>query len=271
MTDRILLSADRKNFDECVELAVEFGLGIEVMAFAYPDVLDGNWEHTLETYRTLLRYVPGPVTVHGPFMDMVSGSLDTRINQVCYQRYQHAIHIASELDAKYVVFHANYIGSLHNTAYREGWHQRNVIFWYPLAEYARERGLTITLENMWEYEPSIIANVLREVNHANLKACLDVGHTRVFGDPSHTLQDWIATMQPWLAHMHVNNNNGNLDEHHGFDWENGVLDYNEIVPQLQAIKPQPVITLEMYHVNDMLQSLRYFQQEPSLEDKHNIP
>jgi len=258
VTHRILLSADRHNIEDCIDLAREFNLGIEVMAFAYPDVLDGNWENTVATYRTLLRYVPGMVTLHGPFMDMVSGSPDGRINQVCYQRYQHALHIAAELGAKIVVFHANFIGSLHNVPYRKGWHDRNVPFWASLAEYAHGLGLTIAIENMWEFDPTIITDLLRAVNHPSLRACLDVGHTYVFSDKQYTLQDWLRELEPWLIHSHMNNNNGILDEHYGFGWSEGVLNYRDILQQIDRLTAPPSIVLEMYHVADMRESLRYF-------------
>jgi sugar phosphate isomerase/epimerase len=261
MADSVLLTAERTNLEECIQLAYERGLGLELMAFAYPDVLDGNWKHTLSTYRTILRRVPGPITLHGPFLDMVGGSLDERINQVCFQRYQQAIHIASELESGVVNLHANFIGSLHNDFYREGWHKRNVEFWYPLAEYAESRGVTVAMENMWEFEPGIIADLLKEVNHPHLKACLDVGHAHVFGDKEYSIQDWFDKMEPWLIHMHVNNNNGEIDEHHGFDWENGVLDYHDILKKIHALKTQPTIVLEMWEVEDMRNSLHYFKLE----------
>ena len=256
--DNVQIMADRNNIEECIDLAVEYDLGVEVMAFSYPDVLDGNWQNTVSTYRNLLRHVPGNISLHGPFMDMASGSPDTRINQVCYQRYQQSIHIAAELGASLVNLHANFIGALHNPVYREGWHKRNVIFWFPLAEYAREHDITITIENMWEFEPGIIADLLREINHSHLKACIDVGHAYLFGDNDYTTQDWLDTMKPWLAHMHLNNNNGILDEHHGFDWENGILDYHDILARIRALKIDPSMVLEMWQVKDMRDSLHYF-------------
>jgi len=256
--DNILLTADRNNLEEVIDLAIEFNLGTEIMAFAYPDILDGNWRNTIATYRTFLRRVPGPVTLHGPFMDMASGSPDTRISQVVFQRYQHAIRIAAELEINLVVLHANYIGSLHNSAYREGWHRRNVSFWFPLAEIARENGVTIAMENMWEFEPSIIADLLREINHSHLQACVDVGHTLIFGDNDYTIEDWLTTMEPWLIHLHMNNNNGIIDEHYGFDWEQGVLNYHDILPKVRKLTRKPSMVLEMYHAKDMRDSLHYF-------------
>lgn len=257
--DRVLLTADRNNIEACIALAQEHTLGIEVMTFAYPDILDGEWEREVQKYKRMLRAVPGMITMHGPFIDMVSGSPDPRINQVCFQRYKHAIHIASELGAEIVVLHANFIGSLHNDTYRQGWHQRNLTFWNGVAETAREAGVTIALENMWEFDPSIIADVLREINHPNLMACLDVGHSFVFSDSGYSLQDWLRTLRPWLIHTHLNNNNGIIDEHYGLDWEKGVLNYNEILPLLRGLPHPPNMVLEMYHVQDMRNSLYYFQ------------
>src|SRR5215213_5451815 len=143
MGDRVLLSASRSNIQDCVELAIEKGLGIELMAFAFPDVLDGEWRNAMNEHKAILRPLQGALTLHGPFMDMVSGSPDPRINAVCVARYSHAIRIAAELGAKQVVFHANFIGSLHNTFYREGWHKRNVEFWAPIAEYAEQHKVLI--------------------------------------------------------------------------------------------------------------------------------
>jgi sugar phosphate isomerase/epimerase len=256
----ISLSASRSNLQDCIELAVEHGLGLEVMAFAFPDVLDGDWRYEISKYKQWLKPIQGQLTLHGPFLDMVSGSPDPRINAVCVSRYSHAIRIANELGANQVILHANFIGSLHNTFYRVGWHQRNVEFWIPLADYARTHGVTIALENMWEFDPTIIGDLLGEINHPNLRACLDVGHAHLFTDTTYNWDYWLQIMQPWLIEFHMNNNNGILDEHHGFDWEHGVLDYHQLLPQLMSNFPDATFVLEMDKVQDMADSLYYFQQ-----------
>lgn len=264
MADNVLLSASLKNVNDCVDLAIEHSLGIEVMAFAFPHILDGDWRVTLAEYKEILKPVQGDITIHGPFMDMVSGSPDPRINSVCIARYSHAIRIAAELGAKQVIFHANFIGSLHNTFYRDGWHERNVEFWLPVAEYAEQHHVTILLENMWEFDPTIIADLLQAVNHPNLRTCIDVGHAHLFSNEQYTFEYWLRTMQPWLTEIHMNNNNGILDEHHGFDWEQGVLDYHKILPLIRSINPDVDLVLEMDSVQDMRDSLHYFRiEEPA--------
>ena len=259
MADRVLVSADRSNIEDCIGLAMEYGLGVELMAFAYPDVLDGNWKHELDTYRSILHAIPGPISLHGPFMDMASGSPDEQVNLLSASRYRHVIHIAAELGAEVVVLHANFIGSLHNVSYREGWHKRNVPYWQSIAEYAADRGVFVALENMWEYEPNILADILREVDHPHLRACLDIGHAMLFGDSGYKLEDWLAKISPWLIHVHMNNNNGVIDEHHGFDWEHGVLDYTKILPLLRSLAQAPNLVLEMHTTEDMRDSLSYFE------------
>lgn len=264
MTDRVSLSAGLNNIHECVELACEQGLGIEVMAFAFPHILDSDWRGTMEEYARLLEPVPGPITMHGPFMDMVSGSPDERVNAVTYHRYSHAIRIAEQIGAQQVVFHANYIGLLHNEFYRTGWHQRNVDFWGPLGDYAAEHGVLVAIENMWEYDPTIIANLLKELEHPFLKACLDVGHAHLFSDRNFRFNYWLEVMEPWIIELHMNNNNGIMDEHHGFDWERGVLNYEKLLSKLRLLTAQPVMVLEMDTLKDMQESLHYFElSEPA--------
>ena len=258
MRDHVSLSAGISNFQDCVELAGARGLGIELMAFSLPSVLDGEWRRREREYRAALADVPGKISIHGPFMDLVSGSPDERINMVSYGRYEHAIRIADLLGVRQVVLHANYIGLLHNEAYRQGWHQRNVDFWGPLGDYARAYGVVVAIENMWEYDPTIISNLLRELDHPNLKACIDVGHASLFSDPEVTLDDWLAALSPWVIELHLNNNNGVMDEHYGFDWEQGALDYAALLPKLRAQLASPDMVLEMDRVADMKASLRYF-------------
>ena len=265
--DQVLLSANRANFNDCVRLASQYRLGIEVMAFAFPDVLDGNWQHLLQEYKHALREVRGPITVHGPFLDMAPGSPDKRINEICKSRYKHGIHVAAELNARCIVFHANFIAAIHNLEYRHGWHERNLIFWRDMADYAADHGVPIAIENMWEFDPYIISDLLREINHPYLRACIDVGHAHLFSiqqDEKLSFEVWLRTMEPYLIHFHMNNNDGKLDVHRGFP--DGVLDYNSILKRIRQMRHQATMTLEMDHVSDMRASLPYFDLPTSTRE-----
>ncbi len=266
--DRVLLSAGQHNIEECIALALDFNLGIEVMAFAFPSVLDGGWEGTLATYKKMLRPINGLITMHGPFMDMAPGSPDHQIEQITVERYQHAIRIASELSAEVIVFHANFIAAIHNIEYRVGWHNRNLDFWAKMAAYAERYGVTLAVENMWEFDPYIITDILKEINHPYLRACLDVGHAHLFSDEEYPFTLWLETVQPWLVHTHMNNNNGKIDVHHGL--HDGVLNYHSVLEQLRSLPNPPTMTLEMDKVSDMRASLYFLQLAQPTEHLHKL-
>ncbi|MEO0565244.1 MAG: sugar phosphate isomerase/epimerase family protein, partial [Chloroflexota bacterium] len=254
--EQVLLSAGMNNIEACVELAHVHGLGIEVMAFAFPNVLDGDWEQTVRDYQVLLGPVSGPITLHGPFMDMAPGSPDARINQICVERYHHAISIASQLGAEKIVFHANFIAAIHNISYREGWHSRNVDFWGEMAEYAQREGVLLAVENMWEFDPDIIVDVLTEVNHPHLRACLDVGHAHIFG-PDYAFETWLSAFEPFLIHVHMNNTHGKLDTHNALG--DGIIDYDAILNRFRRLPEMPTFVLEMYELHHMRDSLPFFE------------
>jgi sugar phosphate isomerase/epimerase len=267
LVDRVLLSASPRNIEDCIQLAQEHGLGIEMMTFAYPDTLDGDWKTMVGRYRKLLQHVPGMLSMHGPFMDMAPGSPDLLINRVCIERYQHAIRIASELNVGLIVFHANFIAAIHTVEYRLGWHNRNLYFWAPLADYARQYGVKVAIENMWEFDPNIIGDVVRDIAHPNLGACLDVGHAHLFGEVP--FEEWLIALEPILFHTHMNNNDGKIDIHMGLS--HGVLDYHRILNQIRALRQPPSITLEMDEVDFMRASLPYLElAEPDEQEERTI-
>jgi sugar phosphate isomerase/epimerase len=255
MADRVHLSANPTNVGSCVGLAVAYDLGVELMHFALPSVLDGDWRKTLDELLPLVRPLRGRLAVHGAFMDMAPGSPDARVSALTHERYCHAMDIAAELGASTVIFHANFIASIRTGEYRKGWHDRSVRFWEHTARYAEDRGIMIAIENMWEFDPRIICDVLSEVDHPNLRACLDVGHAHLFSDIP--FDGWLAVIEPWLVHTHLNNNDGQVDVHRGLD--DGVMDYGRILPMLRGLATPPSFTLEMDRVSDMRASLKHFQ------------
>ncbi|MDZ4767357.1 MAG: sugar phosphate isomerase/epimerase family protein [Chloroflexota bacterium] len=255
MADRVYLSANMTNVAACVGLAVAYDLGVELMAFSNPTVLDGDWRTLVEDYAPLLRPLRGRLSMHGPFLDMSPGSPDARVNALVIERYKHAIDIAAQLGASPIVFHANFIAAIRSQDYRQGWHDRSLHFWYEIATYAESAGVMIAIENMWEFDPRIICDLLGDINHPNLRACLDVGHAHLFSDVP--FETWLAVIEPYLIHAHVNNNNGVIDVHHALN--DGVIDYLRVLPMLRALNRPPAFTLEMDTVNDMRISLPFFQ------------
>lgn len=256
MIERLLLCAKRHNVDACVRLAQDYQTGIEVQTFAYPPLFPDGWRDEVREYQIRLRDVPGEIALHGPFMDLAGGSLDPLINDVVRQRVEQTFYIAEVLAARTIVFHANFIATIRNSEYRKGWIQRQIEFWQPLAERAWSAGHVIALENMWEFDPDIIGDVLRVLDLPGLRACLDVGHTQLFSDLP--LDHWVARLNGQIAHVHLNNNNGELDYHRGLD--DGVLNYRTIMPQLLCIESSPSASLEIEDAGAIQRSLAFLHE-----------
>lgn len=255
MSDIVLLSTGLHNLEACIQVASVHHLGIELMPFALPNVLNGDYEGTVRHVKTLLSNHRGPLTMHGPFIDMAPGSPDEAFKRITLERSLRAIDTAQELGVGMVVFHANFIAMMRNPEYRRSWHQHSLKFWEPVAQYAADHQVRLVIENMWEFDPSIIGDLLRDLEHPSLRACLDVGHSQLFSD--YSLEEWLEVLSPYLIHSHMNNNGGEMDYHRSLS--DGVLDYHAILARFRQLPSPPSMTLEMDTLDDMLASLPYFQ------------
>jgi sugar phosphate isomerase/epimerase len=256
--DKVLLACDHHNFDECLDLANERGLGLEIQTFAYPDALDNHADWILH-YEARLRDFEGERSMHGAFMDMTSASLDPKIVAITRERYLQNLELGARLNVHTIVFHANYLTTIRNLPFRRAWTERQVSFWVRMSEMAASMGIRLALENMWEYDPAIIGDVLKQVNSPWLISCLDVGHVHLFSEVP--FKNWLADLNGYIQYTHLNNNGGRVDEHRGFD--DGVLDYKVILPMLRDLPAAPQMSLEIESAAAMRRSLSYLDLPPA--------
>lgn len=259
--DQVSITTKLTNFDACYRLAMDYGVGLEIQSFAFPPLLNmDDWSSIVGGYQSTLANFPHPISMHGAFMDMAPGSPDPLFSNCTRERTYQSMNLASDLNADTVVFHANFISAIRDDAYRDGWTDRMMEFFIPVAEYAEQLGIQLVLENMWEFDPSIIRMVLDGVNAPSLTACLDVGHAHLFSKLP--FRDWLEDMEGWITYIHMNNNYGDLDVHHGLD--DGIMNYEDILPKLRKLPRKPRFVLEVEEVEDIERSLAFFD----LPEKH---
>jgi sugar phosphate isomerase/epimerase len=203
----------------------------------------------------------GDIGVHGAFYDLTSASLDPAILEITRLRYRQNLRIASELGARYVLFHLNYLGFCKIPNYRPGWHERQVAFWSSFAAEAEKAGVPVLIENSWEDEPSLIVDILSEVNSPNLRACLDIAHATLYS--SVPIEEWIEALEPYLFCSHLNNHNGQYDMH--WPLTRGIVDYSDVISSLRNTSKPPYLCLEMPRWSFMKPSLSYFELSPALK------
>ncbi|MBN1955499.1 MAG: sugar phosphate isomerase/epimerase [Anaerolineae bacterium] len=258
--ERIAIATHQRDIAQHVAFAQDHHTGIEIQIYGYdPNLLDGDWPGLVARHKSLLRNFAGEIALHGVFYDMNTASIDRQIVALTRKRYLTNLHIASELGARHVVFHANYLHVIRNPGFTEDWTRRQVDFFGGLIETAQELDVVITLENMWEPRPDIIASVIEQVDSPHLAACLDVGHAHLYSDPI-PFTAWLERLSGHLVHCHINNHRGLYDEHLPLNAEMGIVDYDTILPMLWQLPQPPLICLEMDDLGYLERSLGYMQQ-----------
>lgn len=225
-----LLGVYRQEIGPHLELALTAGWGLELQAFSHPAVLEQP-RTLLKAYRSLLAGFSGPLALHGAFFDMSVHSEDARIIATTRTRYLQNLDVAVALGAQRVIFHTNFLPMLRHPRFREQWLTRNLAFWSDFAGEARQRGLHIALENMWDPDPYLLQALMNELQSPDIGVCLDVSHTRVYGS-AYPLETWLAALAPYIIHIHLNNTDGSDDNHLGLQDARGVLHYASVLPYI---------------------------------------
>lgn len=260
---RLAITTSQPDITQHLALARKYNVGIEIQVYGYdPNLLDSGWRDLVTEHKRLLRGFEGEIALHGAFYDMNSSSVDKRIVDLTRQRYLLNLQIAAELGARNIVFHANYFPLVHNPSYLLKWTEQQVTFWSELAEAARRLDRVIALENMWEPRADIIARVVEEIDSSHLGACLDVGHVYLYSEDSQTFPTWLERLKHDLVHCHINNSHGVYDEHLPLDAQGGIVDYDEVIPELESLPIPPLVCLEMERLEDLERSLRYLGRKP---------
>ncbi|MFN8594992.1 MAG: TIM barrel protein [Anaerolineae bacterium] len=224
---------------------------MELQEFSDPNVLDGDWRGLLDRYRRALKDFPGLLSMHGAYIDLVSGSPDLRLVALTRERYLHNLEIGRELGVKYIDFHANYLPLVDHPSYLPGWVELAGGLWSLLAEQAAQSGIVLLLENMWE--PG------SRYHRAHPRTCpiaVFAGLPRrgtcgvVFTSADQRVR--IRELGGDLVYTHLHNNHGTTDEHLAFG--DGVIDFPELLTLMRALPQPPLFSQTTQPHTDQRQS-----------------
>jgi sugar phosphate isomerase/epimerase len=240
-------------FCDFLKFAETHGCNIELGTFAYADALDSNWRSLVRGHQSALSTFKGKVAVHGVFQDICIHSSDPKIAKVSKQRILRNMDIAQSLNAKYVVFHANFNPFVYGDLYRSNWIARNASFWKEILD---NYEATVLLENFWEPSPEILNALLKEVNMSQLKVCLDTGHVNAFSNV--TVEDWVAQLGSQVPYMHFSDNMGKSDQH--LEIGCGNINWHALTVALEKNKIAPEVALETETIKKTANSLTYLER-----------
>jgi len=211
--------------------------------------IDGITERDLHTLKESMGW-GHTISIHGPFMDLSPGAIDSKIAAASLERYLQVISFSEILRPEVVVFHSGY-EKWKYAGETELWLSQSVKTWRAVMEKADKSGTRVAIENIVDTEPDNLRLLAERMDHPNFGLCLDVGHREIFSKLSIT--DWVDGMHPYIFEMHLHDNNGNADEH--LPVGDGIVDFSSLFSRLKALEADPVMTLEAHSSEDALKSI----------------
>lgn len=217
-----------------LDLEIYFGSGV-LDSLSMDEILD---------LRKILDYRPS-LSFHAPFMDLSPAAVDSKVRKATNERFSHVLDIAEVLGPKTIVFHSGY--EKWKYALDVGfWLEKSLLTWLPLNEKATEIGVKIAIENIFEDEPSNLKLLMERMDSDNFGICFDTGHCNLFSKVP--LADWIEALNPYIAELHLHDNDGSSDQHlpigeGTFDFTKffGLLGPNNCVHTVEAHTPEHVL------------------------------
>ena len=232
---RYLLLCDASQPQKVAPICRRTRWGVEIQSFSNPQYPDLHPDG-VKLHQTLYEPVQ-PKALHGPFGDLSPGSCDALIRQVTRERFEFAYAYATNLGVEHIVLHHGYIP---NTNTFGGWLRRSIAFWEEFLP-SKNTSVTFYLENLLETDATLLGEVLRSVNHPNLKACLDLGHAFCHG--KQPVQKWIEDLGEFIGYVHFHENLGDQDTH--LSLGKGRLPLDQICYTLEQLSPGAIWALEV--------------------------
>ena len=153
--------------------------------------------------------------VFGPQFD--PSSPDETVRKFAVETYKQEGELALLLGGPVVVVHPAPIApdmkiSLQQRAQREGPFQKSLD---ELAVVGESQGVVFVVENLpgnyyFGSDPVRLAQIVRKMNHPNIRMCFDTGHAHMTGPVAAALD----AGRDVITYLHVHDNNGFIDSHH---------------------------------------------------------
>jgi sugar phosphate isomerase/epimerase len=210
------------------------------------DILDSYKPEDMKRIAKVLIDHNCSVTIHGPFLDLSPGAVDSEIRKATMKRLNQALEAASYFKPRAIVFHGGY-----NRWYYNGnkalWLERSILTWETIKKRARDLNIPIAIENIFEEEPSTLKALMDALGDPSFGICFDTGHFHLFTRVS--LRQWFDALVRHFIELHLHDNFKNNDDH--LPLGDGEIDFNEFFLLLRQFAVEPILTVEPHRVEDV--------------------
>jgi sugar phosphate isomerase/epimerase len=193
------------------------------------------------------------LSFHAPFMDLSPAAVDGRVLETTRLRFNQILDLAGILHPSAIVVHSGYEKWKYSLRI-DPWLERSIQTWRPLTERARDLGITIAVENIFEDEPSNLVRLMEAMSgEGGMGICFDTGHFNLF--TTRTLEHWINALKPYIVELHLHDNNGRSDEHNPIG--EGTFDFTKLLKLMTG--KECIKTLEAHTPERVLRSLERYR------------
>ena len=233
-TKNKIVICDGGDFPAISKICSQYACGIEVQGFY--KLFSEQEIQAAEVAIAAPLSIFTPRFLHAPFCDLCPGSCDPLVRAVARQRYQRACATATRLGMSGVIFHHGYAP---NTSSFDQWIKRSKDFWLDLHEETGAK-LHFYIENLLERSPELLGDLIRQMDHPQIGACLDVGHAHAYSTTP--VLNWIQTLGETIHYVHLHDNFGQKDDHLGLG--QGTIPVEIMIGELVAKAPEAYWAIE---------------------------
>lgn len=203
------------------------------------EALDGYSERDLLDCARALRREGLSYSVHAPFMDLAPGAPDPKVRGVVKERFWATLTVAELIRPDCVVFHPGY-DRWHYAGFKDRWLEISLEVWGPLIDEARRRGIRLAIENVFDEDPSLIRELLKETGWW-AGFCFDPAHHLLYSEAP--VAEWFRQLGRSLLEVHLHDNHGKSDEH--LPPGEGKVNFEEVFRHL-PLRDDLLFTLEVH-------------------------
>lgn len=198
--------------------------------------------------------------VHLPFFDLHPGSLNDGILKASRETLARGVAYAALYAPQHMVGHVAWDEGQHASA-RDSWLERSCGTWQAVLEGA---SCPLRLENTFEGDPAMIAQLVTALPAPRVGICFDVGHWFSFagGARRNDLGRWLDAFAHRLAHLHLHDNDGSGDQHLGVG--DGGIPWESLFSGLKARGVVPSATLEPHDETSFIRSMEWLEAHPEV-------
>lgn len=250
------------SIEDIVKFSAKFGAECVELIYDVPHFPPGYDRRELSGIKELLDAHGLGISVHGSFWDLNPASHHRELWELTLKQVRQSIDACRALGGEIVVLHFGRCPVPEVEDFLEGTKWRYRRFLEQCLPYARERGVTLALENAGG-QPATYPSTVEELKRLVLelegaKVAFDIGHAhlaerRAGGKATGlAIAGAIEDLREHLVHVHVHDNHGKKDEH--LPPGDGDINFKPVVEALRAINYGGLLIAELWNPEHPLET-----------------